>query len=87
MILASSAHWSLPPSLPALIAAAERLAADFFVVGIDRHTDGKETRIGEITHCSNSAATPVTPSEAEILASQLMFTGITQEQWEAFFDV
>lgn len=78
-------HFDRPKHLAEMIAVAERLAKDFFLIRIDIYYNGTSFKCGEITNCPGAAFCMFRPRDGELTVSRLLFSDIPDERWDAFF--
>lgn len=63
-----------PDNLAEMISVAEKLSVLFDFVRVDIYSDGKDCCVGEITNCHASGNQAFIPREAEIMASNIIFS-------------
>lgn len=71
---------SRPPNLDAMLDAAARLSARFGLVRVDLYSNGRDFRVGELTHCPESANGAFHPAEGEHTVSALLFGSALSEE-------
>jgi hypothetical protein len=63
----------VPGNLAPMLDIARKLSAKFGFVRVDLYSDGREIRVGELTHCAENAQGKFHPEGSEVAASALLF--------------